>query len=154
MVIDAGGGTVDISSYSFTSTAPLAVEEIAAAECEYDSVHGKFSADCRSGIMQGSTRVNVRAEKFLKGWSLNIGLLYRIIRINDTTFRQAEGICLRERRRYQVDAWLLRESHEAHIQRCKRKRLHQVRLHGLQRSQGEDPPRAASAQRVRRYTAI
>ncbi|KAI0750422.1 hypothetical protein C8Q74DRAFT_368077 [Fomes fomentarius] len=50
MVIDAGGGTVDISSYSFTSTAPLAVEEIAAAEC----------------IMQGSTRVNVRAEKFLK----------------------------------------------------------------------------------------
>lgn len=34
MVIDAGGGTVDISSYSFTSTTPLAVEEIASADCE------------------------------------------------------------------------------------------------------------------------
>ena len=35
MIIDAGGGTVDISAYSFTSTTPLSVEEIAAAECEY-----------------------------------------------------------------------------------------------------------------------
>ena len=34
MIIDAGGGTVDISSYAFTSTSPLAVEEIASAECE------------------------------------------------------------------------------------------------------------------------
>ncbi|RPD70094.1 hypothetical protein L226DRAFT_256752 [Lentinus tigrinus ALCF2SS1-7] len=50
MIVDAGGGTVDISSYSFTSTTPISVEEIATAEC----------------IMQGSTRVNVRAEKFLK----------------------------------------------------------------------------------------
>ncbi|KAI0738321.1 hypothetical protein C8Q80DRAFT_1113973 [Daedaleopsis nitida] len=52
MIIDAGGGTVDISSYSFVSTTPLVVEEIASAECE-----------C---VMQGSTRVNVRAEKFLR----------------------------------------------------------------------------------------
>ncbi|KAI0708754.1 hypothetical protein C8T65DRAFT_740136 [Cerioporus squamosus] len=50
MIVDAGGGTVDISSYSFTSTTPISVEEVATAEC----------------IMQGSTRVNVRAEKFLK----------------------------------------------------------------------------------------
>ncbi|KAI0656113.1 hypothetical protein C8Q70DRAFT_391425 [Cubamyces menziesii] len=49
MIVDAGGGTVDISSYSFTSTSPLTVEEIASADC----------------IMQGSTRVNVRAENFL-----------------------------------------------------------------------------------------
>ncbi|KAI0668093.1 hypothetical protein C8Q78DRAFT_1081495 [Trametes maxima] len=50
MIVDAGGGTVDISSYSFVSTSPLSVEEIASADC----------------IMHGSTRVNVRAESFLK----------------------------------------------------------------------------------------
>ncbi|KAI0704701.1 hypothetical protein C8Q76DRAFT_801605 [Earliella scabrosa] len=51
MIIDAGGGTVDISSYSCVSTTPqLVVEEVAPAEC----------------ILQGSTRVNLRAERFLR----------------------------------------------------------------------------------------
>ena len=34
MIVDAGGGTVDISSYALTSTTPIAVEEIATAECK------------------------------------------------------------------------------------------------------------------------
>ncbi|KAL1941029.1 hypothetical protein VTO73DRAFT_7665 [Trametes versicolor] len=50
MIVDAGGGTVDISSYAFVSTSPLTVEEIASADC----------------IMQGSTRVNARAKTFLQ----------------------------------------------------------------------------------------
>ncbi|OSC99572.1 hypothetical protein PYCCODRAFT_1394827 [Trametes coccinea BRFM310] len=50
MIVDAGGGTVDISTYSFTSTSPLAVEEVASADC----------------LLQGSTRVNVRAGTFLR----------------------------------------------------------------------------------------
>ncbi|KAI0738324.1 hypothetical protein C8Q80DRAFT_1262843 [Daedaleopsis nitida] len=50
MIVDAGGGTVDISSYSFVSISPVSVEEVAAADC----------------ILQGSTRVNVRAEAYLK----------------------------------------------------------------------------------------
>ncbi|KAI0628133.1 hypothetical protein C8Q77DRAFT_1162430 [Trametes polyzona] len=50
MIVDAGGGTVDISSYCFVSTIPLTVEEIASADC----------------IMQGSTRVNARAKIFLQ----------------------------------------------------------------------------------------
>ena len=33
MVVDAGGGTVDISSYAFKSAAPLSVEETAAPDC-------------------------------------------------------------------------------------------------------------------------
>ncbi|KAI0773051.1 hypothetical protein BD413DRAFT_656213 [Trametes elegans] len=49
MIVDAGGGTVDISSYSFVTTSPLSVEEVASADC----------------ILQGSTRVKYRAEKFL-----------------------------------------------------------------------------------------
>ncbi|KAL1941016.1 hypothetical protein VTO73DRAFT_7652 [Trametes versicolor] len=50
MVVDAGGGTVDISSYAFISTSPLNVEEIASADC----------------LMHGSTRVNARAKTFLQ----------------------------------------------------------------------------------------
>ncbi|KAI9060753.1 hypothetical protein FKP32DRAFT_1577403 [Trametes sanguinea] len=50
MIVDAGGGTVDISTYSFLSTSPLTVEEIASADC----------------LLQGSTRVNVRAGTFLR----------------------------------------------------------------------------------------
>ncbi|KAI0704722.1 hypothetical protein C8Q76DRAFT_631038 [Earliella scabrosa] len=50
MIIDAGGGTVDISSYAFLSTSPVSVEEVTSADC----------------ILQGSTRINVRAEEFLK----------------------------------------------------------------------------------------
>ncbi|KAL4244988.1 hypothetical protein ABKN59_002854 [Abortiporus biennis] len=48
-IIDAGGGTVDLSTYTFTQTSPISVEEIAPPGC----------------IIQGSTRVNVRAKEFL-----------------------------------------------------------------------------------------
>ena len=34
MIIDAGGGTVDLSSYSFTSMAPISASEDAAPGCE------------------------------------------------------------------------------------------------------------------------
>ncbi|RPD55189.1 hypothetical protein L226DRAFT_493295 [Lentinus tigrinus ALCF2SS1-7] len=50
MIVDAGGGTVDVSSYTFRSLSPVSVEEVTSPDC----------------ILQGSTRVNVRAEKFLK----------------------------------------------------------------------------------------
>ncbi|TBU25276.1 hypothetical protein BD311DRAFT_853631 [Dichomitus squalens] len=50
MIVDAGGGTVDISTYTFVSVSPITVEEITSADC----------------ILQGSTRVNVRAENFLR----------------------------------------------------------------------------------------
>ncbi|KAI0704720.1 hypothetical protein C8Q76DRAFT_181174 [Earliella scabrosa] len=50
MIVDAGGGTIDISSYAFMSVAPMSVEEVTPADC----------------VVQGSTRVNVRASAFLK----------------------------------------------------------------------------------------
>ncbi|KAI0628248.1 hypothetical protein C8Q77DRAFT_1149000 [Trametes polyzona] len=49
-IVDAGGGTIDISSYSFLSSSPLCAEEVVAADC----------------LLQGSTQVNVRAEGFLR----------------------------------------------------------------------------------------
>ncbi|KAI0804773.1 hypothetical protein BC629DRAFT_1207875 [Irpex lacteus] len=50
MIIDAGGGTVDLSTYHFKTSAPVTVEETTAAAC----------------IIQGSTRVNVHARLFLE----------------------------------------------------------------------------------------
>ncbi|KIP02230.1 hypothetical protein PHLGIDRAFT_122658 [Phlebiopsis gigantea 11061_1 CR5-6] len=50
MVIDAGGGTVDLSTYKFTAVNPTSVEEIAPSDC----------------IFHGSTRINMLALRFLK----------------------------------------------------------------------------------------
>ncbi|KAL7278333.1 hypothetical protein ACG7TL_008309 [Trametes sanguinea] len=50
MIVDAGGGTIDVSSYSFTSIAPLSAEEAVPADC----------------VVQGSTQVDARASVFLK----------------------------------------------------------------------------------------
>ena len=34
IIVDAGGGTIDISSYLFLSTSPVSVEEVTSPECE------------------------------------------------------------------------------------------------------------------------
>ncbi|KAH9912671.1 uncharacterized protein B0H18DRAFT_942250 [Fomitopsis serialis] len=50
MVVDAGGGTVDLSTYKVVKAVPLNVVESLAADC----------------LLQGSTRVNNRARTFLE----------------------------------------------------------------------------------------
>ncbi|VDB95850.1 unnamed protein product [Peniophora sp. CBMAI 1063] len=50
MIIDAGGGTVDFSTYTFINAAPVEIQELAASK----------------GIFQGSVLVRHRAHKFLK----------------------------------------------------------------------------------------
>ncbi|KZT05474.1 uncharacterized protein LAESUDRAFT_813573 [Laetiporus sulphureus 93-53] len=50
VIVDAGGGTVDISTYEIVSTAPISAIEATVADC----------------LMQGSTYVNSRAEDFLR----------------------------------------------------------------------------------------
>ncbi|KAI1793722.1 hypothetical protein LXA43DRAFT_202911 [Ganoderma leucocontextum] len=52
IIVDAGGGTVDVSSYRFLSVSPVSVEEVTSPEC----------------VLQGSTRVNVRLREFLQGF--------------------------------------------------------------------------------------
>ena len=76
MIVDTGGGTVDISSYKFTSTRPVSVEEIAPPDCEsrISSSIQSLTPPIWTGIFQGSTRVNMRALKFLKGISLSVVL--------------------------------------------------------------------------------
>ncbi|KAI0313393.1 hypothetical protein OF83DRAFT_1175706 [Amylostereum chailletii] len=50
MVVDAGGGTVDLSTYSFTQRSPIKIAEIAPPDC----------------IIQGSVIVRQRAHDYLK----------------------------------------------------------------------------------------
>ncbi|KAI0318147.1 hypothetical protein OF83DRAFT_1171359 [Amylostereum chailletii] len=52
MIIDAGGGTVDLSAYNFTQASPPKIAEIAESAC----------------IFQGSVMVRQRAHAFLKGF--------------------------------------------------------------------------------------
>ena len=35
MIVDAGGGTIDVSSYAFLTISPISVEEVTTADCEY-----------------------------------------------------------------------------------------------------------------------
>lgn len=70
MIVDAGGGTVDLSTYAFTTAQPVSVEEIAPADCMFtiSVVDASLKLLNNSlGILQGSTRVNMRALEFLKG---------------------------------------------------------------------------------------
>jgi hypothetical protein len=54
VVVDAGGGTVDISSYTVNSTSPLEVEEFHEPTCNILS----FNLNCRTDRgNQASTRV-------------------------------------------------------------------------------------------------
>ena len=51
LIADAGGGTLDISSYAIKGTSPLSMEEIAPPDC----------------IFAGSVFVSRRAREFLEG---------------------------------------------------------------------------------------
>lgn len=69
MVIDAGGGTVDLSTYTIATCTPLCVEEVSTPGCELGNPSVILRLTLSSaGILQGSTRVNARARSFLEGF--------------------------------------------------------------------------------------
>jgi hypothetical protein len=69
MVIDAGGGTVDISSYTFTKTSPIEVQELAIPGCPYlsSAIAVIYKALRCTGIFEGSVIVRQRAEDYFRG---------------------------------------------------------------------------------------
>ena len=70
MIVDAGGGTVDISSYSRNQKDHF--EEIAAPQCSFVFITLKIdnSAHCIPGHFHGSVFVTFYARRFLEGMSL------------------------------------------------------------------------------------
>ena len=71
VIIDAGGGTIDLSAYSVKLSPPREFKEIAPAECKAfsfsGSILGSFSHVVPIGRLQGSVFVTQRAHTFLNG---------------------------------------------------------------------------------------
>ena len=69
MIIDAGGGTVDISTYAFKSVEPVKVEEISVPSCKYHERSGLLPrrAHRLPGLLEGSVIVRHRAEALIRG---------------------------------------------------------------------------------------
>ena len=70
LIVDAGGGTIDISSYVVTSDAPLQVEELFRPECQ--STHSLLGDRSlryllRTGLLQGGEFVTARAKEMASG---------------------------------------------------------------------------------------
>ena len=76
VIIDAGGGTIDISVYSVVSSPTVTVKEIAPAECKflYYLLGAHKSNTILLGRLQGSVFVTLRAEQFLQSASFTIYL--------------------------------------------------------------------------------
>lgn len=68
IVADAGGGTLDISSYAIRGTSPLVIEEIAPPDCAYPHVKCNcFLIIFVLGVFAGSVFVSRRARAFFEG---------------------------------------------------------------------------------------
>jgi hypothetical protein len=66
VIVDAGGGTIDLSAYSM-KLSPTSFEEIAPAECMSHFPVLLFLSEARSGCLQGSIFVTRRAHTLLQG---------------------------------------------------------------------------------------
>jgi len=69
LIIDAGGGTIDISTYKVLRNGPLQVEELYEPKCESDpsQLHVFSFKSSISGFVQGGELVTVRATEMVKG---------------------------------------------------------------------------------------
>jgi len=69
LIIDAGGGTIDISTYKVIGNAPLQVEELYEPQCESDPSNCQVFSVKSSipGFVQGGELVTVRAAEMVKG---------------------------------------------------------------------------------------
>jgi len=68
VIVDAGGGTIDLSAYSM-KLSPTLFEEIAPAECRSCFFVLLFLANAHSGCLQGSVFVTRRAHTLLQSSS-------------------------------------------------------------------------------------
>lgn len=77
--IDAGGGTIDISSYSVTSTSPLEVEEFVEQKCEGPPFDPNTLTHKEIGFYQGGEVVTSRAREYAEGGFHTVSCLYFLI---------------------------------------------------------------------------
>jgi hypothetical protein len=78
VIVDAGGGTIDISSYSRNQTESF--EEIAAPQCSFIFFTTlKTSAHYIPGYFHGSVFVTFHAREFLEGMSCRNGSIISLV---------------------------------------------------------------------------
>ena len=69
LIVDAGGGTIDISTYKVLNTRPLRVEELYEPKCELDGL--RYPIFCLRvpflGLLQGGEFVTARARAMVQG---------------------------------------------------------------------------------------
>ena len=75
MVIDAGGGTIDISSYTVRVKSPLKVEELYLPKCEWSLPERVLNLNVQIGVYQGAEFVTARAREWARGKSKSMTLL-------------------------------------------------------------------------------
>lgn len=76
MIVDAGGGTIDVSSYSKSSRgAKEAFEEVAAPQCKHQLNSSLSKLTLGLGHFHGSVFVTIHAKLFLESRWPQIGLL-------------------------------------------------------------------------------
>jgi hypothetical protein len=81
MIIDAGGGTVDISTYTFTSATPIKVKEIAIPACKcLHSLDVPFNLAIVPGVFEGSVIVRQRAENHIRGKNSKFLIIILVLR--------------------------------------------------------------------------
>ena len=69
LIIDAGGGTIDISTYVVLNNRPLQVEELCKPECKSDQSQPQVfcSKALVLGLVQGGEFVTARAREMIQG---------------------------------------------------------------------------------------
>ncbi len=99
MIVDAGGGTVDISTYSGISSGGnngQSFEEIVVPACLYPILYSSNGISPPLGIFSGSIFVTRRAESFLKSRIAYIDLSPLLVQKN---VRETKRLSIRRRSR-------------------------------------------------------
>ena len=122
MVVDAGGGTVDISSYIFKSSAPLSIEETSVPDCEYFNSHVP-----RDSVMKNCCRCHARIRhrqharrEPLRRYACTVTIVYDSVQRPDLSarFRTAERLEIRQGCSHQTHDEGIREEREASVHEC------------------------------------
>lgn len=89
MIVDCGGGTIDLSTYRVVDNQPVSVEETVVPDCMLAKCFSLAPSSAlmtvrREGLIQGSTMVNRRAEALLRSASPHFSICIWIFRFLHT----------------------------------------------------------------------
>jgi hypothetical protein len=93
-VIDAGGGTIDISSYNVTSTSPLEVEEFHEPKCNVLSCNPHILTDREIGSYEGGDVVTSNVREYVEGEFKTVPCIHFFLLFHSSS--EVEGLKVRQ----------------------------------------------------------